>query len=105
MNKEALAVVITGSVALLNGPVLIAILSRRWKKNDELTQLKGDITRLFKLVDRIGAGLNIGLRNDKVIFDAFRKNAINGESEIQDRIMDEYFTDCTMNGFKADKEG
>lgn len=106
MNNETLAVVIAGSITLLNGPVLIAILSRRWKQNDELHQLKGDITRLFSLVDRIAAGLNIGLKNDQVIFEAFRKNAINGESETQDRAMDNYFRECAVNGFKADgKEG
>jgi hypothetical protein len=98
--------VITGCVTLINGPLLIAILTRHWKKNDDLAPVKNDIAKLFTLVDRIAAGLNIGLKNDQVIFDAFRKNAINGESELQDRVMDDYFRECTVNGFKADgKEG
>jgi hypothetical protein len=105
MDDIVRTALVTGCVTLVNGPLLIAILSRKWKRTDELAQLKGDIAQLFKLVDRIGAGLNIGLKNDKVIFEAFRKNSINGESELQDKVMDDYFTECTMSGFKAGKEG
>ena len=107
MKDIILVAVITGCVTLVNGPLMIAIMSRRWKKNDELALIKSDIAKLFKLVDRIAAGLNIGLKNDQVIFEAFRKNAINGESEFQDRVMDDYFRECAVNGFKSDdgKEG
>ncbi|MFA5544677.1 MAG: hypothetical protein WDA14_03415 [Sphaerochaetaceae bacterium] len=44
------------------------------------------------------------MKNDKVIFDALRKNSINGDSELQERVMEEYFTECTIEGFKAYKE-
>ena len=34
----------------------------------------------------------------------FGKNSINGESEEQDRIMEDYFRECAVAGFKTDKE-
>jgi len=107
MDSIVLVALIAGCVSLSNG-VLLAIMNRRWKKRDqnveELTELKADIDKLFRLMDRLGAGLTIGLRNDKVIFKAFRNNSINGESEVQDKIMDEYFTNCAVHGFKTDRE-
>ena len=88
---------ITGSVTVANG-----LLSRRWKKSDDLSQMRNDIQRLYRQIDRIAKGMDIALKNDQVVFDALRKNAINGESEIQDRIMEDYFRECAVNGFKAD---
>lgn len=104
MSDVVMVAVITGCIALLNGPIVLTIMNKRFKKNDELSQIKSDIAQLNKLVDRIGEGLNIGLRNDKVIFKSFRENNINGDAEAQERIMDEYFTKCALDGFKSDKE-
>ena len=107
MDSIVLVALITGCVSLSNG-VLLAMLNRKWKKkdqcNDDILQMKDDIRKLFKVLDRLGAGLNIGLKNDRVIFNAFRKNAINGESEAQEKVMDDYFTQCTLDGFKTGKE-
>jgi hypothetical protein len=80
------------------------MIAKNTKKKDEIRELRSDVARLFKLVDRIAAGLTIGLKNDKVIFDALRKNSINGDSELQERVMEEYFTECTIEGFKVCKE-
>ena len=113
MSDIVLVAMITGGVALSNG-VVLAMLNRRWKSKDQcnheisqmkdgMSELQGDTKKLFKLMDRLGAGLNIGLKNDKVIFKAFRENCINGESEIQEKIMDEYFTECTMNAFRTEE--
>jgi len=96
--------IITGVITLVNGPLVITLISKNSKKNDEIKELREDVGKLFKLVDRIAAGLTIGLKNDKVIFEAFRKNSINGDSEIQDRMMDDYFTECTLEGFKSGRE-
>ena len=104
MNDIIKVAVITGVITLLNGPLFITIMSRHWRKDDEINNLREDIDKLFKLVNRLAAGLEIGLRNDKVIFRALRENCINGDSELQDKIMDEYFTECTVHGFKVDKE-
>ena len=114
MDSIVLVALITGCVSLSNG-VLLAMLNRKWKKKDqcnddilemkdEILELKDGIKKVFRLLDRIGTGLNMGLHNDRVIFKALRDNSINGESEAQERLMDEYFAQCTLNGFKTDKD-
>jgi glutaredoxin 2 len=102
MSDPVTVALIGGGIALLNGPILLAIFNNHIKKTDETKKIREDITQLSKLVDRIGDGLNIGLRNDKVIFEALRKNSINGESERQEQIMDEYFTNCVTSRFSSD---
>jgi hypothetical protein len=104
MSDMVQVAIITGVITLVNGPLVITLISKNSKKNDEIKELREDVGKLFKLVDRIAAGLTIGLKNDKVIFEAFRKNSINGDSEIQDRIMDDYFTECTVEGFKSGRD-
>jgi glutaredoxin 2 len=103
MSDPVTVALIGGGIALLNGPILLAIFNNHIKKTDETKKIREDITQLSKLVDRIGDGLNIGLRNDKVIFEALRKNSINGESERQEQIMDEYFTNCVTSSFHSNK--
>jgi glutaredoxin 2 len=102
MSDPVTVALIGGGIALLNGPILLAIFNNHIKKTDETKKIREDITQLSKLVDRIGDGLNIGLRNDKVIFEALRKNSINGESERQEQIMDEYFADCVTLCFTTE---
>lgn len=97
MSDVIWVALITGTVTVANG-----LFSRRWKKGDDLSQMRSDIRKLFGQVNRIAKGMDIALKNDQVIFDAFRKNQINGESEIQDRIMEDYFRKCAVNGFKED---
>lgn len=104
MSDMVQVAIITGVITLVNGPLVITLISKNSKKNDEIKELREDVGNLFKLVDRIAAGLTIGLKNDKVIFEAFRKNSINGDSEIQDKVMDDYFTECTVEGFKSGRE-
>lgn len=104
MSDLVQVAIISGVVTLVNGPLLIHMIVKNTKKKDEICELRSDVARLFKLVDRIAAGLTIGLKNDKVIFDALRKNSINGDSELQERVMEEYFTECTIEGFKSCKE-
>ena len=58
-----------------------------------------DRRRLTSAIDKIAEGLAIGLENDAVIFKALRENEINGESEVQERKMNEYFRDSTTSGF------
>ena len=99
MSDFQLSALIGGGIALLNGPILLAIFNNHIKKTDETKKIREDINKLSKVVDRIGDGLNIGLRNDKVIFEALRKNCINGESEKQEQIMDDYFTECVVSAF------
>jgi len=73
-------------VALIGGTVTVvtSILSRLGNK---------------KYLDKIAEGTKLGLENDIVIFDALRRNKINGESEIQERKMNEYFLHTTTESF------
>jgi len=98
MSDVVWVAVITGAVTIAN-----ALLNHRSKKKDDLSVLRKDVATLNRAVDRIAAGLALGLKNDQVIFKAFRNNAINGESELQDRLMDEYFANCAADGFKIGK--
>ena len=103
MSDPVRLALIGGGIALLNGPILLAIFNNHIKKTDETKKIREDIIKLSKVVDRIGDGLNIGLRNDKVIFEALRKNSINGESERQEQIMDEYFAKSVTLSFYSEK--
>ena len=42
-------------------------------------------------MDEIKEGIKLGLENDAVIFNALRKHNINGESEAQEKKMNDYF--------------
>lgn len=42
-------------------------------------------------MDEIKEGIKLGLENDAVIFNALRENKINGESEAQEKKMNNYF--------------
>ncbi|MEA5032300.1 MAG: hypothetical protein VB025_09150 [Sphaerochaeta sp.] len=105
MSDLVKVAVITGVITLVNGPLVIGLLARKSRKDDEVRKLRGDVAKLFKLVDRIAEGLTYGLENDAVIFNAFRKNSINGESEVQEQKMRDYFSRCATEGFKSGKEG
>lgn len=60
----------------------------------------GDKKEIKSSINRIAEGLHIGLENDRVIFKAFRENKINGESEEQEKKMDQYFHKCATDGYK-----
>lgn len=47
-------------------------------------------------IDEIKEGIRLGLENDAVIFNALRENRINGESEAQERKMNDYFRKAFM---------
>jgi hypothetical protein len=103
MSDMVQVAIISAVVTLINGPLLLNLIAKNARKRDEIRELRTDVGKLYKLVDRIAAGLTIGLKNDKVIFDALRKNSINGDSEQQERLMEQYFTECTVEGFKSSK--
>ena len=85
MSDVAISAIVTGAVAIL----VTAI--NKW----------GDKKEIKCAINRIAEGLNIGLENDRVIFRAFRENKINGQSESQEKKMDEYFRKCATDGYKV----
>jgi len=81
MSDAIWVAIITGGVALITGLV---------------NRFGGQ----KRAIDKIAEGLKISLENDKVMFDAFRRNAINGESEKQEAKMAQYFMDSTTSGYR-----
>ena len=47
-------------------------------------------------IDEIKEGIRRGRENDSVIFNALRENKINGESEAQEKKMNDYFRKAFM---------
>lgn len=54
------------------------------RKNDRVADLETKF-------DRLSEGIELGLENDAVIFKALREGHINGESEAQERKMNDFF--------------
>lgn len=54
------------------------------RKNDRVADLETKF-------DRLSEGIELGLENDTVIFKALREGHINGESERQEKKMNEFF--------------
>lgn len=54
------------------------------RKNDRVADLETKF-------DRLSEGIELGLENDAVIFKALREGHINGESERQEKKMNEFF--------------
>lgn len=67
------------------------------KKHDRVAQIE-------KKFDRLSEGMELGLENDIVIFEALRKGHINGESEKQEEKMREYFFHKSINGLYLNHE-
>ena len=82
------------SAGLASGGVLMHYI----KKHDRLAEVE-------KKFDRLSEGMELGLENDVVIFNALRNGHINGEYERQEEKMREYFFKKSMNGFYLKHEG
>ena len=65
--------------------------------------LKNSMRQLENTMNHLGCGVKIGLDNDRVIFKALRDHNINGESEEQERKMEKYFRDSTMDSYCVEK--
>lgn len=88
---KLVAVVLTASLA--SGGLIMYYI----KKHDRVSDLE-------KKFDRLTEGVQLGLENDIVIFKALRQGHINGESEAQEKRLNEYFFKCATKGFELTKE-
>lgn len=82
--------------SLLSGGLIIYILERKQKRKEraEEEQKRKEAKRekeQREWQDRVMEGLEIGLENDSVIFKALREHKINGESELQEQKMNQFF--------------
>ena len=92
MDSPELLTFATTIVACIfgSGGVALWFLNRIARRIDEKEEAKKDMKELKAAVKDIERGLVITLNNDRVIFNALRTHEINGESEEQERKMDEY---------------
>lgn len=74
-----------------SGGVVIWALNRYAKKVDRNDEKIKTLERINERLELLQSGLVMALENDRVIFKALRTHEINGESEEQERKMDEYF--------------
>lgn len=74
-----------------SGGVVLWFLNRIAKKNDAKDVLKKEVAEIKKILSVLQEGLIMCLENDFVIFHALKTHQINGDSEVQERKMNEYF--------------
>jgi len=74
-----------------SGGIVLWLLNRVAKKNDQRLCYAKDLNDIKEKIQTIQMGLVMALENDKVIFKSLRTHEINGESEEQEKKMDEYF--------------
>lgn len=89
---DRLSLIATIVVSLFgSGGIVLWTLNRIALKNDERSCFKQDIKEIKRTTHQVQQGLIMALENDKVIFKSLRTQEINGESEEQEKKMDEYF--------------
>ena len=67
---------------------------------NHLRSVDDKINNLIRSQRRAMKGLIICLENDRVIFDAFKNNKINGESEIQKLKLNDFIKECLEDDLK-----
>lgn len=84
--------VVTVAVCLFgSGGIVIWFLNRLAKKNDDRNALRKDVVEIKKTLSVLQEGLIMCLENDCVIFHALKTHQINGDSEKQEKKMNDYF--------------
>ena len=90
MDERDLIVTIT--VCLFgSGGLVLWMLNRLTKRSDDRLSYAKDLKEIKNTIHLIQMGLVMALENDKVIFKSLRTHEINGESEEQEKKMDDYF--------------
>lgn len=92
MDKELITMASALACCLFgSGGIVLWMLNRASRKLDEKDDARRDIKEIKETLKEMERGLVMALENDKVIFSALRSHEINGESEEQERKMDDYF--------------
>ena len=98
-KADVIGNILSRGCGIMTEAVLVALIAGGFGfLGSALTILIG-LDRIKKSIGCLADGLSIGLDNDRVIFKALREHCINGESEEQERQMDEYFRKQTKKGF------
>lgn len=92
----AVAVLSVISSLLGSGGIVVWFLNRKQKREDKaeaeaaaLAEKREKAQKQWQ--DHVMEGLKLGLENDAVIFKALREHKINGESELQEQKMNQFF--------------
>ena len=89
---DELTLLATISVCLFgSGGIVLWLLNRMAKRSDDRLGYAKDLREIKSTITKIQMGLVMALENDKVIFKSLRTHEINGESEEQEKKMDDYF--------------
>lgn len=67
---------------------------------NRLNQIENTLTTLMEVMMRNSEGTILSLQDDVVIFNALRHNHINGESEEQEKKLQEYYKKCAASNFQ-----
>jgi hypothetical protein len=84
-----------------SGGIVLWLLNRLAKKSDDRHLYAKDLMEIKATIGKIQMGLVMALENDKVIFKSLRTHEINGESEEQEKKMDDYF--LSLLGSKGER--
>ena len=74
-----------------SGGIVLWALNRIAKKRDDREELIKEMQLINSTLNQLKGALVLALENDKIIFRALRKHEINGDSEKQEKKMDDYF--------------
>ena len=89
---DKVTVIVTVVLCLFgSGGIVLWFLNRVAKKNDARDELSKDVAYIKKKIAVIQEGMIICLENDCVIFKALKTHQINGDSEKQEKKMNDYF--------------
>lgn len=94
MDWASVATIISSLVG--SGGIVMWLLDRKQKKEEKLEAKRQKIEDARRKKEEeqqqhILDGIKLGLENDAVIFKALREHKINGESELQEQKMNEFF--------------
>lgn len=94
MDWASVATIISSLVG--SGGIVMWLLDRKQKKEERLEAKRQKIEEARRKKEEeqqqhILDGIKLGLENDAVIFKALREHKINGESELQEQKMNEFF--------------
>ena len=89
---ETLTVIATVLVCLFgSGGIVIWVLNRMAKKHDANDSTAKDLIEIKASMQLLLKGLIMCLENDCVIFNALKTHQINGDSEKQEKKMNDFF--------------
>ena len=65
-----------------------------------LNVIEKQLVVMSEVINRNSRGTILSLENDTIVFNAFRHNHINGESEIQEKKLEAYYKECAESNLQ-----